>query len=190
MIAERNPDRWRRDEGKSREKVISALSTTAARTFSKRSHVLLGHPHSHSAGYSGVFHGMQEYKSANTMSLETINLPHLPSSLPIHVALYRDVQNAAFLRQQLISANADFEYAFIDASMVCQCGGIEKWRNGLIRSQIFSRAHALSAVFRAVNDYLNGRLKSRNVHSEMVYSLSPTNNVRATWSFIRFGSRG
>lgn len=53
------------------------------------------------------------------MSLETINLPHLPSSLPVHVVLYRDVQNASFLRQQLLSANADFEYAFIDASMVC-----------------------------------------------------------------------
>lgn len=52
------------------------------------------------------------------MSLETINLPHLPSSLPVHIALYRDVQNASFLRQQLLSANADFEYAFIDASMV------------------------------------------------------------------------
>lgn len=51
-------------------------------------------------------------------TLETINLPHLPSSLPVHVALYRDIENAPFLRQQLISGNADFEYAFIDASMV------------------------------------------------------------------------
>lgn len=49
-------------------------------------------------------------------SLETINLPHLP--LPVHVALYRDVQNAPFLRQQLIAGNSDFEYALLDASMV------------------------------------------------------------------------
>jgi EKC/KEOPS complex subunit CGI121/TPRKB len=28
-----------------------------------------------------------------------------------------------------------------------------------------------------VNDYLNGRLRSRNVHSEIVFSLSPNNNV-------------
>lgn len=54
------------------------------------------------------------------MSLETINIPHLPTSLPVHVALYRDVQNASFLRQQLLSGNADFEYAFIDASMASQ----------------------------------------------------------------------
>lgn len=43
--------------------------------------------------------------------------------------------------------------------------------------QIFSRAHAMAAVFRAVNDYLNSRLRSRNVHAEIVFSLSPTNNV-------------
>ena len=50
--------------------------------------------------------------------LESIDLPHLPSTMPVHVAIYRDVQNAPFLRQQLISGNSDFEYAFIDASMV------------------------------------------------------------------------
>ncbi|KAE8376336.1 kinase binding protein CGI-121-domain-containing protein [Aspergillus bertholletiae] len=100
-------------------------------------------------------------------TLETISLPHLPSSLPVHVALYRDVQNAPSLRQQLISGNSDFEYAFIDASMV------------------LSRAHVSSAIFRAVNDYLNERLKSRNVHSEIVFSFSSTNNIAD--SFRKFG---
>jgi EKC/KEOPS complex subunit CGI121/TPRKB len=52
-----------------------------------------------------------------SVSLETIDLPHL-SSLAVHVALYKDVQNASYLRQQLLSANAEFEYAFIDATMV------------------------------------------------------------------------
>ncbi|RHZ55519.1 EKC/KEOPS complex subunit CGI121/TPRKB [Aspergillus thermomutatus] len=102
-----------------------------------------------------------------TVSLETIHLPHLPSTLPFHIALYRDVKNAPFLRQQLLSGNAEFEYAFIDASMV------------------LSRTHILSAIFRAVNDYLNGRLKSRNVHSEIVFSLSPANNIAD--SFRKFG---
>jgi EKC/KEOPS complex subunit CGI121/TPRKB len=35
----------------------------------------------------------------------------------------------------------------------------------------------LAACFRAISDALNGRLKSRNVHSEIVFSLSPNNNV-------------
>lgn len=43
----------------------------------------------------------------------------------------------------------------------------------------------LAAVFRALNDMLNNRLKSRNVHSEVVFSLSPNNNIAE--SFRRFG---
>ena len=50
-------------------------------------------------------------------SLETISVAHLP--LPVHVALYRDIQNAAFLKGQLLDGQKEFEYAFIDASMVC-----------------------------------------------------------------------
>jgi hypothetical protein len=50
--------------------------------------------------------------------LETIHLAHLPPHLPIYITLYHSVQNAAFLRQQLLAGNSDFEYAFIDASMV------------------------------------------------------------------------
>ncbi|KAJ5294445.1 hypothetical protein PENANT_c006G06825 [Penicillium antarcticum] len=98
--------------------------------------------------------------------LETISVPHLPS-LPVHVALYRDVQNAAFLKGQLLAGNSEFEYALIDASM------------------LLSRAHATAAVFRAVNDYMHNRLKSRNVHSEIVFSFNSTNNIAE--SFRRFG---
>ncbi|KAJ5232207.1 hypothetical protein N7468_005163 [Penicillium chermesinum] len=101
------------------------------------------------------------------MALETVALPHLPASLPVHVALYRNVENSVFLRQQLLAGNADFEYALIDASM------------------ILSRQHAITAIFRAVNDYLNNRLKSRNVHSEIVFAFNPTNNIAD--SFRKFG---
>ncbi|KAL1958422.1 hypothetical protein VTO42DRAFT_4523 [Malbranchea cinnamomea] len=99
--------------------------------------------------------------------LRTIQLSHLPPSLAIHVALYQDLKNASFLREQLLSGNAEFEYAFIDASL------------------ILSTTHALAAAFRAVNDYVNKRLRSKNVHSEIVFSLSPSNNI--TDSFRKFG---
>jgi hypothetical protein len=46
--------------------------------------------------------------------------------------------------------------------------------------QIVSKIHALAATYRAVNDLLQNRLKSRNVHSEIVFSLSPNNNVRSS----------
>ena len=74
--------------------------------------------------------------------------------------MFENVQNAPFLRQQLLDGNTDFEYAFLDASV------------------LVSRNHVLAACFRAINDQLNGRLKSRNVHSEIVFALSPNNNVR------------
>lgn len=91
--------------------------------------------------------------------MEMINLPHLPSGYELHACLFGDVKNAPFLRQQLLEGNSDFEYAFLDASV------------------LISREHVLVACFRAINDQLNGRLKSRNVHSEIVFALSPNNNV-------------
>ena len=51
--------------------------------------------------------------------LQTLHLAHLPSDLAVHVALYTEVQNAAYLRDQLLQGNQDFEYALIDASVVC-----------------------------------------------------------------------
>lgn len=50
--------------------------------------------------------------------LQTFHLSHLPPSLAVHVALFRDVRNASHLRQQLIDGNSEFEYAFIDANVV------------------------------------------------------------------------
>jgi len=99
--------------------------------------------------------------------VETIHLAHTPPELALHVAMYTDVENASFLREQLLAGNAEFEYAFIDASM------------------ILSTKHVLAAAFRAMNDYLNERLKSRNIHSEIVFCLSPNNNIGE--AFRRFG---
>lgn len=90
--------------------------------------------------------------------METITLPHLPQH-PLQVSLFENVKNAPFLRQQLLDGNTAFEYAFLDASV------------------LLSRNHVLAASFRAINDQINGRLKSRNVHSEIVFALSPNNNV-------------
>jgi len=99
--------------------------------------------------------------------LQSINLEHLPVDYTIHIALFHDIKNAAFLHQQLLAGNTDFEYALIDASI------------------IVSKLHALAATYRAVNDLIENRLRSRNVHSEIVFSLSPNNNIAE--SFRRFG---
>lgn len=50
--------------------------------------------------------------------VEQVRLSHVPEELAIYVSYYTDVENATFLRQQLLAGNQEFEYAFIDASMV------------------------------------------------------------------------
>lgn len=47
-----------------------------------------------------------------------IYLAHTPPGVTVYAALFKDVKNSAFLRQQLLAGNAEFEYAFIDARMV------------------------------------------------------------------------
>jgi hypothetical protein len=49
--------------------------------------------------------------------VRTFTLPHY-EAFPIHVALFRDVKNASHLRSQLLEANAEYDYAFLDAEMV------------------------------------------------------------------------
>ncbi|KAG9254780.1 kinase binding protein CGI-121-domain-containing protein [Emericellopsis atlantica] len=92
--------------------------------------------------------------------IEVVQLDHIPSRHVIHLALFQDVGNAEFLHKQLLSRNADFEYAFVDASV------------------IVSRLHLLSAVFKAVTSASNDVLKTPNVHSEIVANLAASNNVR------------
>lgn len=50
--------------------------------------------------------------------VQTVQIAHMPPGLVLHIGLYRDLSNAGFLRDQLLAGNAEFEYAFIDASMV------------------------------------------------------------------------
>ncbi|MCJ1395196.1 hypothetical protein MMC18_008079 [Xylographa bjoerkii] len=99
--------------------------------------------------------------------LATLHLAHLPPDLAVHIALCRELQNAAFLRQQLLEGNPEFEYALLDASA------------------ILSPTHLHAAIFRAANDHRAQRLKSRNLHSEIVFALSPNNNIAE--SFRKFG---
>ncbi|KAH7377373.1 kinase binding protein CGI-121-domain-containing protein [Pyrenochaeta sp. MPI-SDFR-AT-0127] len=99
-------------------------------------------------------------------SIRTFTLPHY-HAYPVHVALFKDVTNAAYLRTQLLEANPDFDYAFLDASM------------------ILSPQHLLSATFLALHSFLTSRQKTRTPHSELVFRLSPNNNIGE--SYKKFG---
>lgn len=50
--------------------------------------------------------------------VEEVLLAHMPSELRLYIAHFTDLQNAQFLRQQLLAGNTNFDYAFIDASTV------------------------------------------------------------------------
>ncbi|KAK4161828.1 kinase binding protein CGI-121-domain-containing protein [Cladorrhinum sp. PSN259] len=97
------------------------------------------------------------------MALERLSLEHVPNTHRVYTALFRDVANSAFLHTQLLSRNPEFEYAFIDAS------------------SIVSRTHLLAAIYNALNTQMDGTLKTPNVHSEVVVSLSPNNNIAETY---------
>lgn len=61
----------------------------------------------------------------------SIQLEHIPRPHSVHLALFKNVQNAAFLRDQLLAGNTDFEYAFIDATTVSESASYhtESWIN-------------------------------------------------------------
>ncbi|KAK5654023.1 hypothetical protein OQA88_7700 [Cercophora sp. LCS_1] len=93
------------------------------------------------------------------MPLETLQIDHLPSNCRIHAALFRDVANADFLHAQLIARNPDFDYAFLDASSA------------------ISHLQLLSAIYRAACTHIDGNLLTATPHSEIVLSMSPSNNI-------------
>lgn len=52
------------------------------------------------------------------MTVQTLRLEHVPHPHEVHVVAFNDVANGAFLRDQLLSGNPEFEYAFVDSSVV------------------------------------------------------------------------
>ena len=100
------------------------------------------------------------------MALETLEIEHIPPTHRVYAALFHDVTNTDHLHAQLLARNPDFDYAFIDASSV------------------ISRRHLVSAIFNALVVLLDGTLLSATLHSEIVLSLSPNNNVSSAQSLL------
>lgn len=76
------------------------------------------------------------------------------------VTLFNNVTNSSDINSQLKSGNSDYEYAFVSARTV------------------LSTDHLNMAIYRALNDTLvNSNLRTRNIHSEIVFCMSPNNNI-------------
>ncbi|CAG8622364.1 10450_t:CDS:2 [Ambispora leptoticha] len=99
--------------------------------------------------------------------MQSFSLELYPLSGQIHIALYTNVKNSADLKKRLLSHDQELKYAFIDAKVV-----LDKFQ-------------LLVAVNNAVHYEMYSKLKTHNVHSEIVYNLSPTTNISE--SLRRFG---
>ncbi|CAG8585972.1 8502_t:CDS:2 [Paraglomus occultum] len=88
------------------------------------------------------------------------SLEPFPSHGLVHISLYRNVKNAKELRKRLLSRDLELSYAFIDAKVI-----LDKFQV-LVASNI------------AIYNETHHKLRTHNVHSEIVYSLSPSTNIR------------
>lgn len=95
----------------------------------------------------------------SAIPLQLQSLEHLPSGYTVYATLFMSVFNSYFLQAQLMGRNPEFEYVFLDASTA------------------ISRLHVLAAVYKAILLHASGNLKTPNVHSEVVLSMSASNNV-------------
>ncbi|GAA5927864.1 Cgi121p [Sporobolomyces koalae] len=101
--------------------------------------------------------------------MESVSLEWAQSK--VHLALFERVENARELRQRLIEAStlpdddagnlerSQVDYAFVDASMIT------------------SRAHIMTAVTQALLAQAQANLKSKTMHSEVIWMLEPGTNI-------------
>ncbi|CAL1709317.1 unnamed protein product [Somion occarium] len=88
----------------------------------------------------------------------------------VHIALFTNVTNATELRNRLVQASTmsgpegdaerqAVDFAFIDATLIC------------------STLHLKSAILNSVLAQAQGALRTKTVHSEILWNLNPTNNI-------------
>ncbi|GJE83965.1 CGI-121-domain-containing protein [Phanerochaete sordida] len=111
--------------------------------------------------------------------METYRYPQFPPELAtVYAALFTDVQNAAELKTRLVSASVmpgnegDVEreavnFAFVDARLVT------------------SVLHLQTAIYHAILAATQDSLRTKTVHSEVLWTLNPSNNISE--AFRRYG---
>ncbi|KAJ7828084.1 kinase binding protein CGI-121-domain-containing protein [Mycena leptocephala] len=103
--------------------------------------------------------------------MECYKLPQFPTHLScVHTALYTDVSHSDLLRKRLITAStaegSDGErerdalnFSFIEARLIT------------------SMNHLRTAIYQAILAESQGCLRTKTVHSEIIWALNPTNNI-------------
>jgi EKC/KEOPS complex subunit CGI121/TPRKB len=122
--------------------------------------------------------------------MEIFAYPHFGAT--VHVALFKHVVNAARLRARIVRASTlegkegDVEreavnFAFVDARLVRRTDdftftktGTENWCCDV---QVTSVLHIQTAVTQALLAATQNTLRTKTVHSEVIWALNPSNNV-------------
>jgi EKC/KEOPS complex subunit CGI121/TPRKB len=119
--------------------------------------------------------------------MESFAYPHFSST--VHVALFVRVTNATKLRARIIRASTlegiegDVEreavnFAFVDARLVRQMLCV--FADSAIEScctQVTSILHIQTAITQAILAAAQNTLRTKTVHSEVIWALNPSNNV-------------
>ncbi|OBZ66541.1 hypothetical protein A0H81_13430 [Grifola frondosa] len=134
---------------------------------------------------ANVFFILDTQKAFN---METFSYLHLPTQVSsVSIALFTKVSNAAQLKTRLVQvsllqgAEGDIEreavnFAFIDARLTCRSSPCLK---------ICSLIHLQTAIYQAILALVQGALRTKTVHSEILWSLNPSNNI--TEALRRYG---
>ncbi|GJJ72398.1 EKC/KEOPS complex subunit CGI121/TPRKB [Entomortierella parvispora] len=99
--------------------------------------------------------------------MESFPIDTLPSVGDIHLACFTGVRNAADLKERLQVQDKSLTFAMVESNLIMDVFQI------------------LLAATKAAQDNESGKLKTQTLSSEIVYNLSPTNNIAE--SLKRFG---
>jgi EKC/KEOPS complex subunit CGI121/TPRKB len=106
--------------------------------------------------------------------MTTFNLPCPFQVDPVHVFFFTEVLNAIELKSRLLAGDAEYLYAFLDTEFVNpSCLRLADRQ----LPQIVSQLQLLAAVNRVLHDNHHGLMRTKHVHSEIVYALAATQNV-------------
>ncbi|KAH3678557.1 hypothetical protein WICMUC_001366 [Wickerhamomyces mucosus] len=86
-----------------------------------------------------------------------IKFPQFPQFINIH--RFTNVLNSSEIKENLIKGNKDYDFAFINTKL------------------IFSQSQLYSAIYRSLLELNNNNLRTKNIHSEILFCLSPINNI-------------
>jgi len=122
--------------------------------------------------------------------METTDIPFIDGDHCVSLCLYTGVRNAGKLRALATSGNLNA--ALLDPILVSSCISLNMLNyynqtflmflvlmfcSLYILSQICGCFHVQCAVYKAVVAKENGQMKTRNLNSEIIYSLSSSTNV-------------